>query len=149
MEEIKDRIKEFRKALGLKQRQIAEKLDMDVGTVGGWEAGTKSVPKTRIYQLCKEFNVRREWLEHGEGEMFEPESKPKSDQETLEDAALALFNRLDATAQEAVMNVLMRLLNEARERYKAKAKSEEPGKNATATEPILVAENRKGDDFTA
>lgn len=149
MREVKDRLKALRKALGLKQREVAERLGIEVGGIGKWESGSQPIPATRIYQLCKEFNVRREWLEHGEGEMFEPESKPKSDQETLEDAALALFNRLDATAQEAVMNVLMRLLNEARERYKAKAKPEEPGKNATATEPILVAENRKGDEFTA
>ena len=149
MSEFKDRLKAFRKALGLKQREVAERLGCKTGTIGDWESGGGLPGDARIYQLCKEFNVRREWLEHDEGEMFEPESKPKSDQETLEDAALALFNRLDATAQEAVMNVLMRLLNEARERYKAKAKAEEPGKNAAATEPILVAEKRKGDDFTA
>ena len=148
MREVKDRLKALRKALGLKQREVAERLGIEVGGIGKWESGSQPIPATRIYQLCKEYNVRREWLEHGEGEMFEPESKPKSDQETLEDAALALFNRLDATAQEAVMNVLMRLLNEARERYKAKAKAEESGKNA-AMEPILVAEKRKGDDFTA
>ena len=146
---MNERLKQLRKALKSTQKEFAARLGTSWKRVSEWENGARGLTVSRICQICAEFNVRREWLEHGEGEMFEPESKPKSDQETLEDAALALFNRLDATAQEAVMNVLMRLLNEARERYKAKAKPEEPGKNATATEPILVAEKRKGDGFTA
>ena len=68
---MKDRLKELRKALGLKQREVAERLGVNTGIVGGWECGRNDIPKTRIYQLCKEYNVRREWLERGEGEMFE------------------------------------------------------------------------------
>ena len=72
---MKDRLKELRKALGLKQREVAERLGVKVGRVGSWEAGVEPIPKTRIYQLCKEYNVRREWLENGTGEMFEPDDK--------------------------------------------------------------------------
>ena len=68
---MKDRLKELRKALGLKQREVAERLGIKVGVVGGWECGRDKIPRARIYQLCKEYNVRREWLERGEGEMFE------------------------------------------------------------------------------
>lgn len=67
-----NRLKELRMRLGLKQREVAEKLDVNVGLIGNWESG-RPIPKTRLYQLCKEYNVRREWLETGEGEMFEPE----------------------------------------------------------------------------
>lgn len=69
---MKDRLKLLRKTLGLKQRELADRLGVDVGGVGGWECGRNAIPKTRVYQICKEFNVRREWLENGEGEMFEP-----------------------------------------------------------------------------
>ena len=68
---MKDRLKELRKALGLKQREVAERLGCQTGLIGRWEAGLQPIPATRIYQLCKEYNVRREWLERGEGEMFE------------------------------------------------------------------------------
>ena len=71
MEQMKDRLKLFRKKLGLKQRDVAERLEMNVGTVGSWECGSEKVPKTRIYQLCKEYNLSRKWLETGVGEMFE------------------------------------------------------------------------------
>lgn len=69
-EEIKDRLKKLRNALGLKQREIAERLGIRVSLVGNWESGINAIPPTRIYQLCNEYNVRREWLEHGDGEMF-------------------------------------------------------------------------------
>lgn len=75
MEEMKDRLKELRKALNLKQREVAERLGVKVGVVGTWECGGSPVPSPRIYQLCKEYNVRREWLETGVGEMFEEKGK--------------------------------------------------------------------------
>ena len=69
---MKDRLKELRKALGITQRELAERLGLVVGNVCSWETGFRAVPRARVYQICKEFNVRREWLERGEGEMFEP-----------------------------------------------------------------------------
>ena len=69
---MKDRLKKLRKVLNLKQREVAERLGITVGTVGQWESGVAVPGDARIYQLCKEYNVRREWLERGEGEMFEP-----------------------------------------------------------------------------
>jgi transcriptional regulator with XRE-family HTH domain len=91
MSEMKDRLKELRKTLNLKQREVAERLDVAVSVVGGWEAGVQAIPSTRIYQLCKEYNVRREWLETGVGEMFEPEA---TFEEKLANAASALFDGL-------------------------------------------------------
>lgn len=112
MSEMKDRLKELRKTLNLKQREIAERIGVKVGLIGNWEAGSQTIPATRIYQLCHEYNVRREWLETGEGEMFEPEKAPKSEDEILEDACAVLFNRLDEQTQLAVLRVLERKVAE-------------------------------------
>lgn len=68
-----NRLKELRKRLGLKQREVAERLDVNVSAVGHWEAGSQKIPNYRLDQICTKYNVRREWLEYGEGEMFEPE----------------------------------------------------------------------------
>ena len=92
MEQIKDRLKELRKRLGLKQRDVAERLEMNVGTVGAWECGSENIPKTRIYQICKEYNVRKEWLIDGEGEMFVKA-------ETFKDQMKAMFNELSPENQ--------------------------------------------------
>lgn len=69
---MKERLKELRKALNLKQREMAERLGVTVSLVGVWESGVQPISSPRIYQICKEFRVRREWLEKGVGEMFEP-----------------------------------------------------------------------------
>lgn len=69
---MKERLKELRKALNLKQREMAERLGVTVSLVGVWESGVQPISAPRIYQICKEFRVRREWLEKGVGEMFEP-----------------------------------------------------------------------------
>ena len=70
MEQIKDRLKQLRHAVGIKQRELADRLEVQVGLIGNWESGARNIPKTRIYQICKEYNVRKEWLIDGEGEMF-------------------------------------------------------------------------------
>ena len=67
---MKDRLKLLRKTLDKKQREIADRLGVAPGVVGAWESGSNKPGKARVYQICKEFNVRREWLENGE--MFEP-----------------------------------------------------------------------------
>lgn len=100
---MKDRLKELRKTQGLKQREFAERVGVSTGRVGGWESGTDRPGDARIDKICNVFHVRREWLEKGEGEMFEPEQAPKSKDEVLREAAYALFSKLPKDAQEAVL----------------------------------------------
>lgn len=100
---MKDRLKQLRKILGLKQREVAERLEVTVGIVGGWECGRDAIPRPRVYQLCKEYNVRREWLERGEGEMFEPnDSKEKAQEEFI----TGVFERLMPEQQQRILNAL-------------------------------------------
>ena len=109
---IENRLKELRKALDLKQRQVADKLGVKVGLVGRWEVGLQPVPSTRIYQLCNEYNVRREWLEKGEGEMFEPDKAPKSQSEILQDAAYTLLKAVNSDVRDAVVKAVERISSE-------------------------------------
>lgn len=102
MSEMKDRLKELRNKRNLKQREIAEKINVSVGLVGRWEAGLQPVPEHNVYRICKEFGVRREWLETGVGEMFEPE---KTREQQLDDAIDLLFNGLKPELQRAFVRV--------------------------------------------
>lgn len=100
---MKNRLKELREALGkMKQREFAERLGVSTGLVGQWETG-KPIGKSILRVICEEFNVRREWLENGTGEMFEP---GKSDQELLKESALRLFNQLSEEGKKAVVEAL-------------------------------------------
>lgn len=100
---MKERLKELRKTLGLKQREVAERLGVTTGVVGGWECGRDSIPDSRIRLLCKEYNVRREWLETGEGEMFEPETAKEKAQEEF---ITGVFEKLTPEQQERILNAL-------------------------------------------
>ena len=102
MEQIKDRLKELRKRLGLKQRDVAERLEMNVGTVGAWECGSEKIPKTRLYQICNEYNVSRDWLERGEGDMFVPVEESETD---FAETMYSMFNALPENFQEVWMEV--------------------------------------------
>ena len=102
MEAQGKRLKELRKRLGLKQRDVAERLEMDTGTVGKWEAAMQRIPKTRLYQLCNEYNVSRDWLERGEGEMFVPVEESESD---FAETMYSMYNALPENFQEAWLEV--------------------------------------------
>ena len=107
--EIAGRLKQLRKTLGIKQRDIAEKLAMNVGTVGKWEAAMQDVPDYRIDQICTKYNVSRAWLERGEGEMFVPEPEPE--ETSFEDEMYKMYQQLSPEYQEVWKNLAELILN--------------------------------------
>ena len=123
---MKDRLKELRKTQGLKQREFAERVGVSTGRVGGWESGTDRPGDARIDKICNVFHVRREWLEKGEGEMFEPEKTPPTPEEVLREAAYTLFSKLPKDAQEAVLAAMKDLV----------ASEAKPVKDGAPTRPV-------------
>lgn len=92
---MNERLKELRKALGYKQRELAERLGVTIGLIGNWEAGSQPISDARIYQICKEFRVRREWLVDGKGEMFEPPSEERKLSDfSADELSAEMFNRI-------------------------------------------------------
>ena len=160
-EEIKDRLKKLRTTLGLKQREVAERLGIRVSLVGNWESGINAIPPTRIYQLCHEYNVRREWLETGEGEMFEKsESSPYDEaiKNGLSPFAATIYLRytqLPKEQREVFEEVFAKLITETQ--IVAPEKGSEPEPKRDQTEPTdsifrLVADSELptgGDAFNA
>lgn len=117
MKDISERLRELRIRNGLKQRELADRLGVPTSCVGGWECGSAAVPRLRIYQICKEFGVRREWLVDGTGAMFETPTRLDGEQvpnasEALKDAAVALFVELSPKGQDAVLQALREYLRE-------------------------------------
>lgn len=99
---MKDRLKQLRKDQKLKQREFAEKVGVSTGAIGSWESGSTVPGDTRIDKICHLFNVRREWLEHGEGEMY---VKEELNAETLRRQIVALYNSLDAKGKAIFLAV--------------------------------------------
>jgi hypothetical protein len=73
--EIKDRIKELRKAKGLTQLEFADKLKVSRSNIASYETGKNELSSAVISLICKTFSVSETWLRTGEGEMFSENSR--------------------------------------------------------------------------
>jgi transcriptional regulator with XRE-family HTH domain len=67
---VNKRIKEVRKYYKLSQEKFGEKLGVTKTAVSKMELGTYNVTDTMTKLICSEYNISREWLETGNGEMF-------------------------------------------------------------------------------
>lgn len=55
---------------GMKRIDFAAALEIDQSYVTKLTKDANAPSKALIENICRKFDVRREWLEHGEGEMF-------------------------------------------------------------------------------
>lgn len=69
---MNERIKKLRKALDLTQREFGERLGVKGNTIAQYEIGRNEPGDAVLSLICREFNVREEWLREGTGEMFKP-----------------------------------------------------------------------------
>jgi transcriptional regulator with XRE-family HTH domain len=87
----------------LKQREVAERLNVDVATYSLWERGRYPIPDVRAYQFCKEYNLSERWLRTGVGEMFERSVLPKQTLELFWNMIIAMFRQLPPRVQETLI----------------------------------------------
>lgn len=70
---INERIKLLRKSeLKMTQGDFAEALNLSQSNVSNIEIGRIDVTDRTKKDICAQFNVNPEWLETGEGEIFNP-----------------------------------------------------------------------------
>ena len=72
--EMRDRIKMIRKKAGLTQAEFSATLGLSPTSAAAWEKKDAQIPTESMQLLiCKTFNINKQWLETGEGDM---DSKP-------------------------------------------------------------------------
>lgn len=69
-DEIGYRIGVLIEALGIKKVRFAERINIDQSYVTQLTNGKRNPSDRTISDICREFNVREEWLRNGSGEMF-------------------------------------------------------------------------------
>lgn len=74
---MNERIKRLRKALGFTQQEFAERIGVKRNTIAQYEIGRNKPIDSIINLICREYNVSPEWLQTGEGEMFQPAPQNK------------------------------------------------------------------------
>ena len=72
---MNERIKELRKTLGLTLDKFGERLGVGKSALSKIERGENGVSEQMFKSICREFNVREEWLRTGEEPMFIPISR--------------------------------------------------------------------------
>lgn len=72
---MNERLKELRKALGLKQGDFAAALSISQGHLSDIENGRKEVSERVVSISALKFNANEDWLRTGSGNMFNPMSE--------------------------------------------------------------------------
>ena len=67
---MNERIKELRKTLGLTLDKFGDRIGVGKTAISKIENGDRSVTDQMFKSICREFNVREEWLRTGEEPMF-------------------------------------------------------------------------------
>ncbi len=70
-----ERLRMVREALGYTQTEFAERLKLTRNFISLVETGQRILSDRSINDVCREFNVREQWLRTGEGEMFVPQKR--------------------------------------------------------------------------
>ena len=66
---MNERIKLVRKAVGLTAEEFACRIGCTRGAISMYETGKRIPSNTVVTSICREFNIRYDWLTKGEGEM--------------------------------------------------------------------------------
>lgn len=113
------RIKELRNSLCLTQQAFAERIGLRQNSIALVECGKRNLSSQAILSICREFNVNREWLETGEGEMWQPKMNETFDAlsqeyhlDPMESAAVRAFVSLPEEKRSAVLDAVRAIVRE-------------------------------------
>ena len=114
--EMKDRLKAFRKYLGLTQNDVADRLHIRQTHVSAMENGTKNITDRTISDICREFSISEEWLRTGSGEMFAAipatvvsELAREHDLDDMDQAIIAEYLKLDKGSRAVLKDYIKRV----------------------------------------
>ena len=100
------RIKEIRNDKKLNQREFAKRLTLSQNHISYLEKGIRKITEKFINDLCKEYNVNKEWLLTGTGEKYIDMIEGLNiDDEEIKNF-LKKFMQLDMKTKVAIMNIV-------------------------------------------
>lgn len=76
---IGERVRCARKTLGLTLEEFGKRIGLKKNSVSQIENDHNELTVANAVSICREFNVREEWLRDGTGEMFEPAASDELD----------------------------------------------------------------------
>ena len=110
MNPVNLRIKQVRSVLQISQREFSKQIFVSQSSLGEIETGTRNVNDRIIQLICSQFNVNKDWIKTGKGQMFDVE-KPDIKLEHL----IEIYKQLDKPLQDYLLEQsesLLKLHNE-------------------------------------
>ena len=95
---IKDRIKTLRKTLKLSQEEFGKRIYASQSLLTEMELGNRRVNERTIQLIVKEYNVNKDWIVTGNGDMF---TAPPPD--IKKERLLEMFSELDDLLQDYLL----------------------------------------------
>lgn len=157
---MNERIKQLRKELGLTLDKFGEKIGVGKTAISKIENGDRSVTDQMFKSICREFNVREEWLRNGEEPMFNgfpqtvlDELCEQYDLDTLDKQIVDIYISLPKQLRDSVKDHIKKAY------FNGEAKKSSSGDNTVplraahmnpgATQEQIDADNAmmEGDDF--
>lgn len=133
------RVKEIRVALGLSQDAFGAKLGLKRAAVSRIESGAVNLTEANVILICERFNVNRDWLLNGTGEMFLPESSgavdalaAQYDLTPLERDMVENYCKLSKAQRQAFWDVMRKIVGSSAQSGSAEASP--PGSGVAAAE---------------
>jgi transcriptional regulator with XRE-family HTH domain len=107
---INDRLKEIRTAVGISQREFSKRIYISQSFYGELELGNQVINERIIHLVSTTFNVNKEWLRTGKGEIFSSEPPDVRLERLIE-----IYNNLDEQLQDYLLlqsDVLLKIQKE-------------------------------------
>ena len=131
-----ERVKAVRQALGLSQQEFGSRIGIKISAMSYLESGKSRLTESNAILICKEFNVSREWLLNGTGEMFLPESSDalaaQYDLTPLERDMVENYCKLSKAQRQAFWDVMQKIVGSSTQSGSAEASP--PGSGVAAAE---------------
>lgn len=111
--EMRDRIKELRQRLELTQKEFGNAIGVGTSAVSYLEAGKSKLTESNLMLICERWNVNKEWLLYGSGDMFLPQRddyiealRRRYGLSDLETQILSAYLALSAESRHALMETI-------------------------------------------
>lgn len=111
---INKRIKKIRELEGLSQEEFAKKIDLSQNHLSGMENGKKKVMNRTIITICSIFNINKEWLENGIGEIYNPIEEISLNLSDKNQELIDMIYSLDEEDQKVLTLMIENLYNKAK-----------------------------------
>ena len=106
---MNERIKEVRKAKKISQKDFAKNINLSQNHISSIEKGVRAATDRIINDICKVYNVNKDWLLTGQGKMFRDPLEPfLIEDEEIKDF-IKSFLSIDENIQEEIKTLVMKL----------------------------------------